>query len=53
MENQKWICVAICFGSSNHFTGLLLVLSFLLHMDYRRTSSPEASALLLAHLVDL
>ena len=23
MENQKRICVAICFGSSNHFTGLL------------------------------
>ena len=22
MENQKRICVAICFGSSNHFTGL-------------------------------
>ena len=24
MENQKRICVAICFGSSNHFTGLKL-----------------------------
>ena len=22
MENQKRICVAICFRSSNHFTGL-------------------------------
>ena len=24
MENQKKICVAICFGSSNHFTGLYI-----------------------------
>ena len=24
MENQKRICVAICFGSSNHFTRLII-----------------------------
>ena len=31
MKNQKRICVAICFGSSNNFTGLqvcLFVLNF-------------------------
>ena len=31
MENQKRICVAICFGSSNHFTGLFLRM---LHMKF-------------------
>ena len=34
MENQKRICVAICFGCSSHFTGLihLQIQSYTFHL---------------------
>ena len=49
MENQKRLCVAICFGSSNHFTGLIGNLS----LPCRRIGQGHARVMIYINFVEL